>query len=98
GDIVIAAEDAVFGLSEVRLGILPAVVSPYVVRKIGISAARELFVTGARFGGVRARAIGPFHEIVSEDELDEAVARRVREILTAGPRAVAAAKALIRQV
>jgi methylglutaconyl-CoA hydratase len=97
-DIVIAAEDAVFGLSEVRLGILPAVVSPYVVRKIGISAARELFVTGARFGAVRAREIGLVHEIVSEDELDEAVARRVREILTAGPRAVAAAKALIRQV
>jgi methylglutaconyl-CoA hydratase len=97
-DIVIAAEDAVFGLSEVRLGILPAVVSPYVVRKMGISAARELFVTGARFGAVRAREIGLVHEIVSEDELDEAVARRVREILTAGPRAVAAAKALIRQV
>ena len=97
-DIVVAAEDAVFGLSEVRLGILPAVVSPYVVRKIGVSAARELFVTGTRFGAVRAREIGLVHDIVPEDELDDAIGRRLREILASGPMAVAAAKAIIRQV
>jgi methylglutaconyl-CoA hydratase len=97
-DIVVAADDAVFGLSEVRLGILPAVVSPYVVRKIGISAARELFVTGSRFGAVRAREIGLVHDIVPEDDLDGVVTRRVREVLASGPRAVAAAKALVRQV
>src|SRR5262249_42744201 len=97
-DIVVASEDAIFGLSEVRLGILPAVVSPYVVRKIGVSAARELFVTGTRFGPVRAREIGLVHDIVPEDELDDAIGRRLREILASGPMAVAAAKALIRQV
>ena len=97
-DIVLAADDAVFGLSEVRLGILPAVVSPYVLRKIGPSAARELFVSGTRFGAARAREIGLVHEIVPEDELDDAVDLRLREILAAGPTAVTAAKALIRQV
>ena len=97
-DIVVASEDAIFGLSEVRLGILPAVVSPYVVRKIGVSAARELFVTGTRFGAVRAREIGLVHDIVPEDELDDAIGRRLHEILASGPMAVAAAKALIRQV
>lgn len=97
-DIVVAADDAAFGLSEVRLGILPAVVSPYVVRKIGVSAARESFVTGSRFDAARAREIGLVHDVVPEAELDEAVGRRVHEILAGGPMAVAAAKALIRQV
>jgi len=97
-DIVVASEDAIFGLTEVRLGILPAIVSPYVVRKIGVSAARELFVTGTRFGAVRAREIGLVHDIVPEDELDDAIGRRLREILASGPMAVAAAKALIQQV
>jgi methylglutaconyl-CoA hydratase len=97
-DVVVAATDAVFGLSEVKLGILPAVISPYVVRKIGVSAARELFLTGSRFDAVRAREIGLVHEIAAESELDAAVDRRVREVLSGGPRAIAAAKALIRDV
>jgi methylglutaconyl-CoA hydratase len=97
-DVVVAATDAVFGLSEVKLGILPAVISPYVVRKIGVSAARELFLTGSRFDAVRAREIGLVHEIAAESELDGAVDRRVREVLSGGPRAIAAAKALIRDV
>ena len=62
-DIAIAAEDAVFALSEVKLGILPAVVAPYVLRKIGISAARELFLTGARFDAARAREMGLVHAL-----------------------------------
>ena len=97
-DIVVAAADAVFALSEVKLGILPAVISPYVVRKIGVSAARELFLTGSRFDAVRAREIGLVHEIVPESELDAAVERRVRDVLSSGPRAIAAAKSLIRDV
>lgn len=97
-DIVVAADSSVFGLTEVKLGILPAVISPYVVRKIGVSAARELFITGSRFGAVRARDLGLVHEIVSEADLDTAVARRVAELLTSSPSAVAAAKALIRDV
>src|SRR6187399_3235490 len=57
-DIVVAAEDAAFAFTEVKLGILPAVISPYAIAKIGVSAARELFLTGARFSAERAQAIG----------------------------------------
>jgi methylglutaconyl-CoA hydratase len=97
-DIVVAAEDAVFALTEVKLGLLPAVIAPYVIRKIGVSAARELFLTGVRFSAERAREIGLVHEVVPAAQLDEAVERRVRDVLSSGPRAVAAAKALIRAI
>jgi methylglutaconyl-CoA hydratase len=97
-DIVIAADDAVFGLTEVKLGILPAVIAPYVIRKIGISAARELFLTGARFSAERARELGLVHEVVPAGELDEAVERRIAEIRSSAPRAIAIAKALIRDL
>ena len=97
-DMVIAADDTVFALSEVKLGILPAVVAPYVLRKIGVSAARELFLTGARFGAARAQQIGLVHEVVPPAELDAAVARRLAEVLSAGPRAVGIAKALLREI
>jgi methylglutaconyl-CoA hydratase len=97
-DVVIAAEDAVFALSEVKLGILPAVVAPYILRKIGVSAAREYFLTGARFGAVRAKEIGLVNEVVPEEELDAAVERRLVEILAAGPKAIGIAKALIREI
>ncbi|MEP6918378.1 MAG: enoyl-CoA hydratase-related protein [Acidobacteriota bacterium] len=97
-DIVVAAEDAVFALSEVKLGILPAVISPYVVRKIGESAARELFLTGSRFSARRAREIGLVHEVVPDAQLDEAIERRLAEVRSSGPLAVAAAKALIREI
>lgn len=97
-DVVIAAEDAVFALSEVKLGILPAVVAPYVLRKIGVTAAREYFLTGARFSAARAKEIGLVHEIVPADELDAAVNRRVADVLSAGPGAIGVAKALIREI
>lgn len=97
-DIVVAADDAVFALTEVTLGIVPAVIAPYVMRKIGVSAARELFLTGARFSAERARAIGLVHEVVPAGQLDEAVERRLREVRSAGPGAIAVAKRLIREV
>src|SRR3954466_9385318 len=97
-DIVIAAEDATFGFTEVKLGILPAVISPFALAKIGRSAARELFLTGARFSAVRARELGLVHTVVGEAELDAAVRRYVEEFLTGGREAIAAAKALIAQV
>lgn len=97
-DIVIAADDAVFGLTEVKLGILPAVVAPYVLRKIGISAARELFLTGVRFDAARAKGIGLVHEVVPADVLDAAVSRRIDEVLAASPAGIARAKALIREI
>ena len=97
-DIVVADDQAVFGFTEVKLGILPAVISPFALAKIGRSAARELFLTGARFSAARAREIGLAHAVVPGSELDATVAQYVREILTAGPEGVAAAKALIADV
>ena len=97
-DIVVAEDSAVFGFTEVKLGILPAVISPFSLAKIGRSAARELFLTGARFSAARAREIGLVHAVVPASELDAAVDGYVREILTAAPEAIAAAKALIRDV
>jgi methylglutaconyl-CoA hydratase len=97
-DIVVADEQAVFGFTEVKLGILPAVISPFALAKIGRSAARELFLTGARFSATRAREIGLVHVVVPASELDAAVAQYVNEILAAGPEGVAAAKALIPEV
>ncbi len=72
-DVVVAAEDAVFGFTEVTLGILPAMISPYVVRKIGLSAARELCLSGARFSAARAHEIGLVHEVVAAERIDLAV-------------------------
>ena len=97
-DIPVAALGTQFGFTEVRLGILPAVISPYVIGKIGESAARELFLTGERFEAVRALEIGLVRAAVPEDDLDAAVEGRVKELLQAGPRAIAEAKALIREV
>jgi methylglutaconyl-CoA hydratase len=97
-DVAVAEEGARFGFSEVRLGIVPAVISPYVVRKIGVSAARELFLTGERFSAVRAAEIGLVHRVVPLAELDAAVDERVKELLQSAPGALAAAKSLIRSV
>jgi methylglutaconyl-CoA hydratase len=97
-DIVVAAEDASFAFTEVKLGILPAVISPFVLAKIGRSAARELFLTGARFSAARAREIGLVHAVGAEDELDRIVAKYVNDLLTSAPEAVAAAKQLIAEV
>src|SRR5262252_185015 len=69
-DIVVSADDAAFAFTEVKLGIIPAVISPYVLAKIGRSAARELFLTGARFSAERAQEIGLVHAVVAEEELD----------------------------
>ena len=97
-DIVVADDRAVFGFTEVKLGILPAMISPFVLPKIGVSAARELFLTGARFDAAKAQSIGLVHAVVPLDQLDAAVAKYVAEVLTAAPTGVAAAKALIPQV
>ncbi len=97
-DIVVAADDAVFGLTEVKIGLLPAVVAPYVIRKIGVSAARQLFLTGARFDAARAQALGLVHDVVPAAELDAAIDRRVAELSTSAPGAMSAAKALIRGI
>lgn len=97
-DVAVAVETAQFGFTEVKLGILPAVIAPYAIAKIGVSAARHLMLSGVRFPAATAREIGLVHEVVTEAGLDAAVERHVREFLTAAPSAIAAAKQLIRQV
>jgi methylglutaconyl-CoA hydratase len=97
-DIAIASSDAKFGFSEVKLGIIPAMISPYVLRKIGRGPARELFLTGDRFDAARAMDIGLVNDVVAPDKLDEAVNARVASILTSAPGALAEAKRLIRMV
>ena len=97
-DIVVAAEDTMFGFTEVKLGILPAVISPYAIAKIGQSAARELFLTGARFSAARAREIGLVHAIGDEADIDRIIAKYVNDLLTAGPQAVATSKRLIASI
>jgi len=97
-DVVVADEHALFGFTEVKLGLIPAVISPFVLAKIGRSAARELFLTGRRFSAQHALDIGLVHTVVGEQELDAAVDAVLREVLSAGPEAVAAAKRLIADV
>jgi methylglutaconyl-CoA hydratase len=97
-DIVVAEQDAAFGFTEVKLGLIPAVISSFVLPRIGRSAARELFLTGARFSAARAYDIGLVHAVVPLAELDATVTRYLDEIRGGAPEAVAAAKALIRTV
>ena len=97
-DIVVAEDRAMFGFPEVKLGIVPGVIGPFVLAKIGQAAARELFLTGARFPASHAKKIGLVHAVVPADDLDGTVAEYVREILMNGPEAVATAKVLIRDV
>lgn len=94
-DVVVAVERATFAFSEVRLGIVPAVISPFVLAKIGPAHGRELFLTGERFDAQRAYHIGLVHHVVPEAELDAKVAERVEQLLTAAPGAQAAVKELI---
>jgi len=95
-DVVIAARDAKFGLSEVKLGILPAVISPYVIAKIGETHARALFLTGERFDAERAQRIGLAHRIA--DDLDAAVGETIAALKSSGPEAVRECKKLIAHV
>jgi len=97
-DMAVGAERAVFSLSEVRLGIIPAVISPYVIAAIGERAARRFILTGERFDSAEALRLGLLHQVVAEDGLDRAVDRLLEELLKCGPRAQAAAKRLIRDV
>src|SRR4051812_30082403 len=98
-DLVIAESGARFGFTETRLGILPAVIAPFVIAKIGETQARALFPTGRRFDAVRAQRIGLVHELVEGiAALDAAVDAAVAETLAAGPTAARAAKAIVREV
>jgi methylglutaconyl-CoA hydratase len=97
-DVAVSDTEARFAFSEVWLGIAPATISPFVVRKIGVSHARSLFLTGERFGSERAREIGLVHTVVSRDGLDEAVEEKVGELLLGGPVAQATLKGLLHRL
>ena len=98
-DVVVAEAGTRFGFTETRLGILPAVISPFVIAKIGESHARALFPGGRRFDAFRAQRIGLVHDVVEGDEaLDHAVDQAVGDVLAAGPTAARAAKAIVREV
>src|ERR671914_469124 len=97
-DVVVADSETRFAFSEIRLGIAPATISPFVVRKIGVSHARSLFLTGERFDAERAQEIGLVHRVVSSDGLDEAVQEEVGELLEGGPVAQATLKGLLRRL
>ena len=96
---MIAEAGAKFGFTETRLGILPAVISPFVVARIGETHARALFPGGRRFDAIRAQRIGLVHEVVEGLEaLDGAVDAAIADVLASGPTAVRAAKAIVREV
>lgn len=97
-DVVVTSDETIFGFTEVRLGIVPAVISPFVLAKIGPSHARALFLTGQRFDAARAKEIGLVHVVTSAPQLDTAVDAVLAQICASGPCAVSAAKHLIADV
>ena len=97
-DIVVAAEGAYFCLSEVKLGLIPATISPYVIRAMGAQAARRYFLTAERFTAAEARRLGLAHEVVAAEALDQTVQGLLKALIAASPNAVAAAKVLVRDI
>jgi len=96
-DVAIASEGTIFGFTEVRIGILPAAISPYVLRAIGPGATRELFTTGRRVDASEALRLGLVHRVVADDELDASVGETVATFLESPPGAIAACKRLVRE-
>jgi methylglutaconyl-CoA hydratase len=97
-DIVVASEAANFCLSEVKLGLIPATISPYVIKAMGEQAARRYFLTAERFDAVEAARLGLAHEVVVPEELDSTVAAMVKALAANSPNAVREAKRLVREV
>jgi methylglutaconyl-CoA hydratase len=94
-DVVIASEQATFGTTEVRLGLIPAVIGPYVLAAVGPRHARRLMLTGERISAAEAARLGLVHEVVAAEQLDAAIERVVGDVLKGGPAALTAAKRLI---
>jgi methylglutaconyl-CoA hydratase len=97
-DIVIAADHARFSLSEVKIGLVPACISPYVLKRAGEAACRELFLTGERIPADRALSFRLVNQVVPAAELDAAVDARIAQLLSSGPKAIATCKELIKNV
>lgn len=97
-DIAIAADGAIFGLSEVKIGLVPAAISPYVIRRIGEGKAREFFLTGRRISAQEALKIGLVNEVVPLEKLEKKAEEIVGLLLSSGPKAVASCKELIQRI
>ena len=97
-DIVIAAEDARFALTETRLGLIPATIGPFVMAKIGGAAARSVFITGSLMSSRRAADLGLVSIVATADMLDKCVANEVKTALSAGPGAMALAKQMVQEI
>ncbi len=97
-DIAISVPSARFALTEVRLGLVPAVISPYVIAAIGERAARRYFLTAERFDATQAAAMGLIHQVVDESRLDDTIGQLFEQLLLGGPGAISAAKSLISAV
>lgn len=97
-DIVVAVDSAQFCLSEVKIGLIPATISPYVIKSIGESAARRYFITAERFSAETAQRHGLVHEVVAAETLDESVNQLLKALLAASPNAVTEAKRLVRAI
>lgn len=97
-DIAVAARSAKFSFSEVKIGIVPACIGPYVIKKVGEGKTKELFITGERMDAERAHEVGLVNRVVDDDQLDAEIERLTKFIITSGPQAVAMAKELIREV
>jgi methylglutaconyl-CoA hydratase len=97
-DLAIAADTALFSFSEVKIGVVPACISPYVIRRVGESACREFFLTGVRISAAKALEAGLVNQVVPPDRLDAAVEERVTQLLSSGPYALKVCKELIANV
>ena len=97
-DIAIAASSAKFSFSEVKIGVVPACIGPYVIKKMGEGKVRELFITGERMNAERALQVGLVNKVVEDDRLDSEVDSLLHSILSSGPEAVAVAKRLVSEV
>ena len=97
-DVAIAERATKFALTEVRLGLVPGVISPYVIRKVGYAFAREVFLTGAPFNAERAREVGLVARVVEEEDLDDAVEETVSDLLAGSPEAIAATRDLVEEM
>ena len=97
-DISIAVKRAQFSFSEVKIGVIPACISPYILRRVGEKACREFFLTGERLTADRVFEAGLINEVVEEEDLDQAVEKKIDQLLTGGPKAIAACKSLLREI
>ncbi|HLF69853.1 MAG TPA: enoyl-CoA hydratase-related protein [Actinomycetota bacterium] len=97
-DVAIASAETVFAFTEVRIGLVPAVISPYLMRRTGYSFLRSAFLTAERFDASRAMSVGLVHQVVDASELDEAVEKTVTDLLAAGPEALREARTLVNAV